>query len=861
LLIGGLLIALGVRVTPSDSLPFRFVVAVSLLDTLAIVLLVVLFLRLRGEDASRVLLGAGSVWREVRRGVAYLPLVFGLVIGLGSLVQSLAPWMHNVPENPLQAMLTSPWRVGIFAVVVVLAGGVREEVQRAFILHRFDRDLGGARLGLALFSIAFGLGHLTQGLDAALITAESCSPGNNAIDPGETVTVNFGLSNVGTANTSNLVATLLATGGVASPSGPQNYGALAAGGPQVSRPFTFTALPNCGETLTATLHLQDGATDLGNVSFNFRIGSLTPPITATYSTGNIAVPIPDVSTVDIPITVTDTGVVADVNVKVRLNHTFDGDLVLSLIAPDGTTVLLAQNRGGSGANYGTGANDCSGTHTVFDDSAATAIGAGVAPFAGSFRPESPLSALNGVLTAGTWKLRVTDTAALDVGTVGCVQLEISRQQFACCGVAGTPNLVADGSALIQESCPPINTFIDPGETVSVNLNVKNIGTGPTSNLVGTLVPNANVLAPSGPQTYGALSPLDSVGRNFTFTANGTCGTSITLNLQLQDGATNLGTVSYTLTLGNLVAANQTFTNPTLITIPAPPSTGASTGAPATPYPSNIIVSGVVGTVSKVTVTITGLNHTFPADIDMLLVGPGGQKMLLMSDVGGGTDAVNANVTFDDTAPAIGGTVVSGTFQPTNVGTGDLFPAPAPAGPYPDPQQLSVFNGVNPNGTWSLFVVDDASADVGTISGGWSMTITSVTASCNTACAGAPRIGVSSTLSCSGGNTIAAITISNTGTAAASNVMLTTAKLGAVNGTPLPQNLGNLAPGASVVTNITFSGAPSGVQTLLVGGSQSGGSFTSSRKVNAPNCVVAFWPTQKVNPTLAAWLPAFAVAGN
>ena len=78
--------------------------------------------------------------------------------------------MHNVPENPLQAMLTSPWRVAIFAVVVVLAGGVREEVQRGFILHRFDNDLGGAHLGLLLFSVAFGLGHLTQGLDAALIT-------------------------------------------------------------------------------------------------------------------------------------------------------------------------------------------------------------------------------------------------------------------------------------------------------------------------------------------------------------------------------------------------------------------------------------------------------------------------------------------------------------------------------------------------------------------------------------------------------------------------------------------------------------------------------------------------------------------
>ena len=170
LLIGALLIGLGARVTAADPLPFRFVVTVSLLDTLAIVVLVVLFLRLRGEHASRVLVGAGPVWREVRRGVAYLPLVFVVVIALGAAVQSLAPWLHNVPENPLQAMLTSPWRVGIFALVVVLAGGVREEVQRAFILHRFDQDLGGARVGLALFSLAFGLGHLTQGLDAALIT-------------------------------------------------------------------------------------------------------------------------------------------------------------------------------------------------------------------------------------------------------------------------------------------------------------------------------------------------------------------------------------------------------------------------------------------------------------------------------------------------------------------------------------------------------------------------------------------------------------------------------------------------------------------------------------------------------------------
>ncbi len=169
-LIGGLLVALGGRVSTADGLPFGFVVTVSLLDTLAIVVLVIGFLRLRGERAGDVLLGRGPRWPEVRRGLTFLPLVFVVVIAMGTLVQHVAPWLHNVPQNPLQAMLTSPGRVALFALVVVLAGGVREEVQRAFILHRFDRDLGGAPLGLLLFSVAFGLGHLTQGFDAALIT-------------------------------------------------------------------------------------------------------------------------------------------------------------------------------------------------------------------------------------------------------------------------------------------------------------------------------------------------------------------------------------------------------------------------------------------------------------------------------------------------------------------------------------------------------------------------------------------------------------------------------------------------------------------------------------------------------------------
>jgi subtilisin-like proprotein convertase family protein len=332
---------------------------------------------------------------------------------------------------------------------------------------------------------------------------------------------------------------------------------------------------------------------------------------------------------------------------------------------------------------------------------------------------------------GTWKLRVADTASLDVGTVGCFQIEIRRQLFYCCGVPGTPIINAAPPATVTaESCTPANSAPDPDETVTMSFPLKNVGTGLTTDLVATLLPGGGVNTPSGPQSYGVLSPVGpAVSRPFTFVPSGMCGGTINATFHLQDGATDLGTVTFAIKIGATLTGVTAFSNAGAITIPNPPSTGASTGVPSAPYPSTISVSGITGTVTKVTATLNSFSHTFPSDVDVLLVGPGGQKLLLMSDVGGGTDAVGATLTFDDSAAAIGATVVSGTFRPTNSGTGDAFPAPAPAGPYPDPQLLSVFNGVDPNGTWSLFVVDDASLDIGSIAGGWSLTITTADPVC------------------------------------------------------------------------------------------------------------------------------------
>jgi len=105
--------------------------------------------------------------------------------------------------------------------------------------------------------------------DRSTLAVESCSQPNGAIDPGDTVTLNFSLKNIGDADTSNLVATLRAAGGVILPSGPQDYGALTAGGPDVVRPFTFSATGACVGTLTATFQLQDGEVNLGTVAFAF----------------------------------------------------------------------------------------------------------------------------------------------------------------------------------------------------------------------------------------------------------------------------------------------------------------------------------------------------------------------------------------------------------------------------------------------------------------------------------------------------------------------------------------------------------------------------------------------------------------
>ena len=147
---------------------------------------------------------------------------------------------------------------------------------------------------------------------------------------------------------------------------------------------------------------------------------------------------------------------------------------------------------------------------------------------------------------------------------------------------------------------------------------------------------------------------------------------------------------------------------------------------ASPYPATINVSGVAGTLSKLGVTLSKLGHAYPNNLDILLVSPTGQQSLLMSGAGSHIAINNVTLTFDDTATAkVPATrqITTGTYLPTVYQAVSAFPAPAPGGPYG--AALSVFKGINPNGSWSLYIVDRVSKNAGILSGGWSLAITTV----------------------------------------------------------------------------------------------------------------------------------------
>jgi hypothetical protein len=114
-----------------------------------------------------------------------------------------------------------------------------------------------------------------------------------------------------------------------------------------------------------------------------------------------------------------------------------------------------------------------------------------------------------------------------------------------------PLVTPVGVSLVNESCPPANGLPDRGERVSAHLTLMNNSDAPASNVIATLLPGNGVIAPSGAQSYGAITSGEARGRDFAFTVDSTRadGQPLTITLQLQDGPISLGTVSFNFVAG------------------------------------------------------------------------------------------------------------------------------------------------------------------------------------------------------------------------------------------------------------------------------------------------------------------------
>jgi subtilisin-like proprotein convertase family protein len=418
-----------------------------------------------------------------------------------------------------------------------------------------------------------------------------------------------------------------------------------------------------------------------------------------------------------------TGTISKVTVTLNgISHTFPDDLDILLVGPTGANLLILSDVGGGSA--------ASGLTLTLDDAAASMI-ADAGPLAsGTFKPTAVTSgaadnfpapgpgspsnaaAPSGVATLasvfngsdpnGTWKLFVVDDLLGDSGSLsGGWTITITT-------VAAPPTTTA-----VTSSANPSQT----GGSVTFTATVTDGGTPVTT---------GNVTFTEGATVLQAATPVNASGQ-VAFTTSGLAEGSHLITASYGGNANNgPSSGSVTQVVDNVTTVNgNTFCNDASgITVP--------TSGTGSPYPSHILVTGLSGSISKVTVQLKNVTHGFPDDLGVLLVGPGGQHLDFLSDAGGNSPATTQTLTFDDAAASAvpdAGPLVTGTFRPTAIySTPDSFPSPGPgtptniAAPFGTATLASVFNASSPNGTWSLDVVDDSPGGTGSI-GGWCLTFT------------------------------------------------------------------------------------------------------------------------------------------
>jgi len=367
------------------------------------------------------------------------------------------------------------------------------------------------------------------------------------------------ISNVQSSNVSGTEATIswdtdepsgsLVTYGIVSPILTEEVSGLVA-----AHTVALNGLDECtpyAYSVTSVDQAGNSAThDNGGAYHAFETGRNVQPI---YPTLDPPISIPDNSPAGAEqvIVVTDDAEIVDVDVEVHVTHTFDGDIELSLIGPDGTEVILSNRNGGSGNNY---------NGTIFDDEAATAIGQGSAPFSGSFRPDEPLSVFDGMVATGEWRLRVEDHAGIDTGTIDSWSIRLTYPPRVC-----GPHLERQAYS-IDDSCAGFgsggsNGRAEPSENVLLDVIVRNDGTGDITGISATLTTiTQGVTITQSASPYPDLAAGEAAGNPlspfaFTVDAGVPCGEPIEFGFDISAGE-GAWTDDFTIVVGDTLFGPQ-----------------------------------------------------------------------------------------------------------------------------------------------------------------------------------------------------------------------------------------------------------------------------------------------------------------
>jgi len=468
-----------------------------------------------------------------------------------------------------------------------------------------------------------------------------------------------------------------------------------------------TVTPAFGATGTATITVTVSDGEF-SASTNFVITVNPPPQSTTRFVSAPSISIPQLgAATPYPSLVGVaglTGVISSVSLVLNgFNHDNIRDVNMLLVSPTGQGIVLfshvSGNRHCTNVTVFLTDNSTYPLPTEFDlwseplrptDLSPDDNFPGAPP--GPYRPPA-FSSFRGLEPNGNWSLYIYDDKDTNGGSItGGWSMLITTV------AAPTITPIADQTTTPGTGLPPIPFTVGDADTAFSALQLTRQSSDPTIVRVENIVLSGNAA-----ERAVTITPLPG--------AFGTTRITLTVSDDLASASS-----SFFLTVTQASSGILSFANPQVISIPAL--------GRASPYPSTIEVSRAKGTIGKLSVIINSMDHTYPADVDMLLVGPQGQRTVIFSDAGKGAFAITGTtIMLEDDAsdylPEIG-RLSPGTFRPTNYEPGesgdyDSWPD-APEGS--TNSVLSVYEGLSPNGIWSLYIVDDGPGDVGALNGGW-----------------------------------------------------------------------------------------------------------------------------------------------